>query len=437
MSAEQAQTLLPRPRRVFISWSGPRSKAVAALLRKWLPRFLNSHSVEGWMSDRDIPSGARWSHLLSKSLEDSELAIICLTPYNLVAPWLHFEAGAIAKRVTESSVFPLLIDVETSELPGPLNQFQAVKADKEGIRSLMRSLDSLLNEQGGGGTDRVRSDFDFFYDLLWSAWELEFEEALNSKDPEQVDLKSSRTVDISSDKRWAFGYLQQDSSSFADLLEEKPEPVYLYEARRVGVGHGFAILECAIDPSGYAEVTRTIQVEAYSPVDSLDTFLLFPEGQKKAIGEGNLNIKHLSSLESGRTIEPKLRSDDGYRQEYEIIFSPPLKPGEKTGYKMVEQSALPTFDLKGAEEFVGWSVSRPTRRLEISVILPNDFNLGKVWPEVRRSPQSGFPSAPMLKSEEARLKLLRGTLLNGKTKLTMEVEYPMIGLQYLIGWAPE
>ena len=52
--------------KVFISWSGTRSKLIATALRKWLPYIMQS--VEPWMSDTDINAGARWSREIEKEL---------------------------------------------------------------------------------------------------------------------------------------------------------------------------------------------------------------------------------------------------------------------------------------------------------------------------------------------------------------------------------
>jgi hypothetical protein len=49
------------------------------------------------MSDEDIDSGARWNDSIAKSLDDTHFGIVCATRENQHAPWLIFEAGALAK----------------------------------------------------------------------------------------------------------------------------------------------------------------------------------------------------------------------------------------------------------------------------------------------------------------------------------------------------
>jgi|HubBroStandDraft_6_1064221.scaffolds.fasta_scaffold04404_6 hypothetical protein len=131
--------------KVFISWSGDVSRALAVEMRDLLPMF--AHHVDPWISARDIQPGERWAQLLGRELEECKFAIICLTRDNRQAPWLLFEAGAAA-RFLEARVVPLLFGVAQSDLDGPLAQFQSVQADRFGIESLVNTLlgDSRLNE---------------------------------------------------------------------------------------------------------------------------------------------------------------------------------------------------------------------------------------------------------------------------------------------------
>ena len=92
--------------KVFISWSGDISKAVATALRNWLPNVIQS--VTPWMSEQDIPKGTRWTHQLNQQLEQVKTGIICLTPDNQRSPWILFETGALAKTLADTYVCPYL-----------------------------------------------------------------------------------------------------------------------------------------------------------------------------------------------------------------------------------------------------------------------------------------------------------------------------------------
>jgi len=129
--------------KVFISWSGELSKQVAELLRDWIPNLLQF--VEPWMSNQDIESGSVWFDEISKELSENGIGILCLTPENLEAPWLLFEAGALFKGLTKNRVCPLLINLRKTDVKPPLSQLNLTLADREGILKLIRSI----NEHGG------------------------------------------------------------------------------------------------------------------------------------------------------------------------------------------------------------------------------------------------------------------------------------------------
>jgi hypothetical protein len=76
------------------------------------------------MSDQEIGSGVRWGDALADSLEETNYGILCVTRENQDAPWLAFEAGALAKSVKRAKVIPLCMDLPTSDLTGPLKTFQ-------------------------------------------------------------------------------------------------------------------------------------------------------------------------------------------------------------------------------------------------------------------------------------------------------------------------
>ncbi|MBZ5614155.1 MAG: toll/interleukin-1 receptor domain-containing protein [Acidobacteriia bacterium] len=129
---------------IFISWQGKRSHAVAEALRDWLPLIVNA--FKPWLSSADIDKGARWGAELSTQLGRATAGIFCLTRSNLTAPWLIFEAGAISRTPEKTYVCTLLLDLQPSDVKGPLAQFQATKATKEDIHQLVKNLNKALGE---------------------------------------------------------------------------------------------------------------------------------------------------------------------------------------------------------------------------------------------------------------------------------------------------
>lgn len=130
--------------KVFISWSGERSQALAQALRGWLPLVL--HYVEPWLSEADVSAGERWAQTVTKELEASNFGVICVTPENLGSPWILFEAGALAKSMQGSRVIPLLLNLEFSDLTGPLAQFQAKKVERTGLSEVIMSINEAADQ---------------------------------------------------------------------------------------------------------------------------------------------------------------------------------------------------------------------------------------------------------------------------------------------------
>ena len=134
--------------KVFISWAGPRSGAVAEALRKWLPDVIQQ--LDPWLSKSDIEVGARWAIEMSRSLCDTDVGVICLTPAICKEPWILFEAGSLAKKLDDSTrVCLYLVGMDPADIPaGPLTQFQAVRATMDDTLKLLETLNRAMKEQG-------------------------------------------------------------------------------------------------------------------------------------------------------------------------------------------------------------------------------------------------------------------------------------------------
>lgn len=134
-----------RSMKVFISWSGSRSLEAAKAIVNWLPMIL--HYVKPWLSESGIEAGSRWSPKVAEELEQTHFGILLITPENLTAPWVLFEAGAIAKSLgSEARVVPVLLGVDPSQIAGPLAEFQAKNLDSRGMYDVVRSIQSAADE---------------------------------------------------------------------------------------------------------------------------------------------------------------------------------------------------------------------------------------------------------------------------------------------------
>lgn len=139
------------------------------------------------MSEVDIESGQRGLHLIAQELNGRNYGVICITPENLRAPWINFEAGALSKSVDDGRVVPLLLDLDAKDVPFPLGQFQAKRIEKVGIKNLV--LD--INKASQLKIDEAR--LDTLFESLWGGFE---ERIAIIPQPEMVGNVTRKESDI-------------------------------------------------------------------------------------------------------------------------------------------------------------------------------------------------------------------------------------------------
>jgi hypothetical protein len=147
--------------KIFVSWSGTPSHKAALLVREWLLRVLQYS--EPFVSSEDINKGAQWLMTISDELRDTSEGIVCVTPGNVEAPWLNYEAGALAKTTGQTAVRTLLLGLGAGDLPAgvPLSNFQHTKAlDESEMWSLIQSIHDRHSNVEPKSIERVRWAFD-------------------------------------------------------------------------------------------------------------------------------------------------------------------------------------------------------------------------------------------------------------------------------------
>lgn len=174
---------------IFISWSGSISREAALVIREWLPDVIQS--LNPWMSSKDISAGARWNNEIQEKLAKTKFGIICLTSDNLEAPWILFEAGALAKSIENTFVCPFLIGLSPSDIPGgPLSQFQAKPADRVGTWELLKSINAALGDTALEENQLRRS-----YDRCWPELEKELSELSEIEPNKELERSIDDKVD--------------------------------------------------------------------------------------------------------------------------------------------------------------------------------------------------------------------------------------------------
>lgn len=159
--------------KVFLSWSGQRSKEVANLLSDWLCCVIQASRP--WISTRDLDRGSLWFGEINDQLKDTTVGIICLTQENKGRPWILFEAGALAKGLSTSRVCTLLVDLEPKDIEDPLAQFNHTFPTRESVLGLVKTLNSAL---ASGGLDiRILEQV---FNTYWPQFEERFAKVLQS-----------------------------------------------------------------------------------------------------------------------------------------------------------------------------------------------------------------------------------------------------------------
>ncbi|MBH1590384.1 hypothetical protein I5T82_17210 [Stenotrophomonas maltophilia] len=131
--------------KVFFSWSGGKSHGIAKVLADWIPCVVQA--VDPWISSKDIDRGSIWFSEISDQLRETNFGVVLVTKENQDRPWLLFEAGALSKGLTESRVCTVLVDLNVRDIDSgsPLRQLNHSMLDKEGVLSLVRTINSRLD----------------------------------------------------------------------------------------------------------------------------------------------------------------------------------------------------------------------------------------------------------------------------------------------------
>lgn len=150
--------------KVFLSWSGDKSKETAELLDSWIRCVLQA--VDPWISTKHIGRGALWFNEVADQLQNTTVGIICLTKKNLNEPWILFEAGSLARGLTSSRVCTFLVDLHPSDIAPPLSQFNHTLPDKVNMRALIDTLNDSLKE------NKLRDDIlETVFETYWPKFE--------------------------------------------------------------------------------------------------------------------------------------------------------------------------------------------------------------------------------------------------------------------------
>lgn len=129
--------------RIFLSWSGARSHAVAQLFAEWIPSVC--FGIDPWISSDDIAKGANWVQAIQDALRGSEgVGLFFVTNSALSSQWFLFEAGAIAMLGHGRVCLMLVEPLGEGILRPPLANYQGTQLTRTDVFKLLQSLNEKL-----------------------------------------------------------------------------------------------------------------------------------------------------------------------------------------------------------------------------------------------------------------------------------------------------
>lgn len=127
--------------KVFLSWSGNQSKAVAQAFNDWLPTIINA--IDPWLSSESLSKGIPWiSGIKSALAESNGVGLFFLTSEAISSPWMLFEAGSIS-ALGHERVCTVFVDVLPESLKPPFSLFQGTKLERDDVEKLVSQLNFL------------------------------------------------------------------------------------------------------------------------------------------------------------------------------------------------------------------------------------------------------------------------------------------------------
>lgn len=156
--------------KVFLCWSGEKSRQTAERFKEWLPQLIQA--VDPWMSP-DIERGAHWGLEIADQLEKSKVGIICLTRENLDSRWVLFESGALSKT-KDARPCTFLLDITPVEVKQPLAQFQHTRFKEGDVWKLLLTVNKKVDEAGEiAPSEKTLANL---FKVLWPQFEKELHE---------------------------------------------------------------------------------------------------------------------------------------------------------------------------------------------------------------------------------------------------------------------
>ena len=161
--------------KIFITFSGAQTNAVAVALKNWLENIFNGIKI--FVSSESLRKGKRWRSDISSELQQSQFGIACLTRDTMDARWILFESGALTKQVQESALYTVLFGgLRPTDVNGPLADFNHTVFEKEDVFKLLKSIN-----ESHGDSKWEEARLKKLFDNSWADLEAKVTRTLKTK----------------------------------------------------------------------------------------------------------------------------------------------------------------------------------------------------------------------------------------------------------------
>jgi hypothetical protein len=367
---------------VFLSYAPEDEDGVEKLYGE-----LASRGFKPWMRRRDLLPGEIWRSSIVSAIKASSFFVMCLSRHSVGqrGPLQKEVADALQiwQEMLDSDIYLIPVLLEECEVPDALHRFHCARLYEEnGLTQLMRALEAGMRRR----TEPIK--------------------------PESAERIAFR-----------------------------------FQAERYGLGYERLGVHCTIQPDGSAIIERDVLLEAFSELDTIDTFLMVTE--KNSPPREPIEDRSLVSQTAGKTLAREVVLGKQGASLTRVRVIPSLRPRERLHFCFRQAAPAGAFaigltpaqmEARGSrEDHFGWTINRPTGALHLTLRFPPSFM--PIWHDREVSyAEALFGSTGLQIPQRTERERLRGPFLvetaPQQYELTLDVDYPMVGLVYRIKWQP-
>jgi hypothetical protein len=236
--------------------------------------------------------------------------------------------------------------------------------------------------------------------------------------------------------------------SALDRTRVNPKRAYEYLRSRYGWGYEQLEVSATIEGDGSAVITRTVTIKATQPQPMIEqTLFTTPAVEAGDLYSSDIAVKSLAGELVATIGKVKPSGKGGYLVE--VNFTPIIAAGRTVKFELVQKLAPEFYAIDWSpaklrehditRQYFGWNIDRPTQSLHERVVFPESYPPTGYDLEVEMVPlMKDIPEPRPHRLEAERLKdcLQLTRLTENQYRLDLVVDFPLIGLVYVLRWNP-